>query len=301
MAPLALLLLAAAPVNLRWEVPAGCPDEAAVVAEVVRLLPATTSVTEPLEARGVASTTATGRWQVELEVAGAARSFEAASCTELADATALVLAMAIDPSLEPPAPPPLLEAADAGVPVAPVVDAGVEEPSTSKAVRFHVRPQAGVLVGRLPAPAAAFGGGAGVQLDRLRLEARVAVSLSQRVPVAAKAGAGADLQLVRGGARGCFTFLEAAVTLSGCGGLDVGALRGRSFGVSAPATGTALELGLALGPSLAWSPVQHLSLWVELEGQLALARPSFTIDGLGLVHQVPPLGLEASGGLEVWW
>jgi len=303
MGPLVTLLLAVAPVNLQWAGPAGCPAQEAVVAEVVRLLPATTTVAEPLEAQAVVSTTATGRWRAELSVAGAGRAFEAASCAELADATALVLAMAIDPSVEPPAPPPVpdagVEPADAGAAPLPV-DAGAPA-SPELSLRPFVRAQVSALVGPMPTLAVVPGGAVGVQLGRLSFEGRFGVSLSQRVLLAAKAGAGADLQLVRGGLRGCFTVLERAVSLSGCGGLDLGSLRGRSFGVTTPATGSAISLGAALGPSARWSPLEHLAVWLELEGQLGLARPSFTIEGLGLVHQVPLLGFATSGGVEVRW
>ena len=87
--------------SLTWQAPPECPDEAVVRGEVDRLLAEGPRPTARIEAHAVVSRSEGGRWRVHIAtirdgVAGE-RSIEAASCRPLAEATALIVVLAIDP------------------------------------------------------------------------------------------------------------------------------------------------------------------------------------------------------------
>jgi hypothetical protein len=79
---------------LSWVAPVGCPDEASVRGDVQRLLSGSQA-----SAAARADVTHTGdSWRVVVTMNGGERRLEAASCRALADATALIVAMAVDPA-----------------------------------------------------------------------------------------------------------------------------------------------------------------------------------------------------------
>lgn len=100
------------PVELRWDAPAGCPAQAELDRQVAALLaghpPADprTRVAFRVERRGP-------QWQLHGEIHGAQasgrRDLSAATCDELVEAAALIVAIAVDPDFvpgEPAVPPP---------------------------------------------------------------------------------------------------------------------------------------------------------------------------------------------------
>jgi len=81
-------------IALVWRTPPGCPDEASVRADVARLL-AGSSATGSARAD---VTHAGDSWRVVVAMNGGERRLEAGSCRALAEATALIVAMAVDPA-----------------------------------------------------------------------------------------------------------------------------------------------------------------------------------------------------------
>lgn len=86
--------------ELRWEAPPGCPSAAEVRARVVRLVGEEAARAARLTAQGTVRAEA-GKWRLELdlsgETGGGQRSLTAGRCEELAEAGALVIAIAVDP------------------------------------------------------------------------------------------------------------------------------------------------------------------------------------------------------------
>lgn len=86
--------------QLGWEAPPGCPSEQEVRARVVRLVGEEAARAARLRARGRVRADGQG-WRLELELSGETgggqRSLTAARCEELAEAGALVVAIAVDP------------------------------------------------------------------------------------------------------------------------------------------------------------------------------------------------------------
>jgi hypothetical protein len=87
--------------SLSWQAPASCPDEAHVRHAVEQLLGEGPPPPAHVSARAVVEQTASGHWNVRLTTvrdgASGERVVESESCQSLADATALILALTIDP------------------------------------------------------------------------------------------------------------------------------------------------------------------------------------------------------------
>lgn len=111
------------PLSLTWIVPPGCPTEAEVAADVTRRLAGSISA-RPVLARAEV-TVHKDSWRVVLSTqqsgATGRRVLEGPTCAAVASATALILALTIDPQAaaqnasvppppppRPPPPPPLL-------------------------------------------------------------------------------------------------------------------------------------------------------------------------------------------------
>jgi hypothetical protein len=87
--------------SIAWDAPAGCPDEAYVRASVEQLLAGGGPVPAHVDARARVERGAGEQWRVRLttvrEGATGERVVESGSCRSLADATALIVALTIDP------------------------------------------------------------------------------------------------------------------------------------------------------------------------------------------------------------
>lgn len=124
--------------RLRWSAPTSCPDESDVKQRIQRLLNASklAPATAPLEVTAQVSASPEGfRLDLTVGSAPAARSRKplAPSCGELAHATALVVALAIDPSIavSPDT------ASDATTADATTKDAGATETHSLRSGTFH--------------------------------------------------------------------------------------------------------------------------------------------------------------------
>src|SRR5580693_739877 len=81
-------------VALAWKAPPACPDEATVRANVATLLAGSSATVDArAEVQRIGE-----RWQVVVVMNGGERRLEADSCRALADATALIVALAVDPA-----------------------------------------------------------------------------------------------------------------------------------------------------------------------------------------------------------
>jgi hypothetical protein len=87
--------------SLAWEAPADCPSEANVRDAVAQLLGTSAPPPASVSARAVVQRTSSDHWIVQLttvrEGARGERVVEATSCPSLANATALIVALTIDP------------------------------------------------------------------------------------------------------------------------------------------------------------------------------------------------------------
>ncbi len=256
------------PVALQWEGPDGCPDATTIQITIARLVSGRRlAVAQPLVARVEARLTTEGRWSARMatRISGedGERIYEAQSCAALADATALILALAIAPEIRPKEPEALRRW---WLSLRPQVVAD-----------FRMLPQVGLGLGL----AVAFGTG------RLRFEASGYRGFSQRFLAGPRPESGVDLQIrLSGGARACWSPLAPSrVDLGVCLGAQVAEVHGEGFGMSVPQEGSGPWVGLlaGAGAGLRLSPV--VSLRLDVDAGWSVVRPAFAVNGYGAVQE----------------
>ncbi|MFO0762547.1 MAG: hypothetical protein U0359_39270 [Byssovorax sp.] len=321
-------------VALTWKAPEGCPAAAEVSAEVDRLLgPKGARPAAPIQAEASVVADDRGGYRVHLETRSSGptrvREIKGSSCKALADATALILAMMIDPSAAlasappsasasappPPAPPP---SASASAPPAPPPSASAStpppppsappappprpipsiEPRAPRApLTLGFSGQAVIDAGSLPGVSPGLSLGAAVGYRFLRGEIGALFLPARDQTAATKASAGATVDLLAGTLTGCFWPTVWKLQLGPCAGLELGRIRARAFGVTSPGEGTALWSAFRAGGGLAWSPIAPLFLGLRLEMAVPLQRPGFVIGNVGTVYRPSPV---AAGPSAVW-
>ena len=262
-----------ASIDLQWNAPPGCSSAEAVQARVAALL------SGPPRGQGeavvVASVVREGEavsMTLTTTFAGATdvREVTSTSCEALADATAVLLAVSLEPSLDvQPEPEP--EPEPEPVPVPPVVsDAApapalprIAEPAAASEsapepvespppaagpwpVALHGGLETGLEGGALVDPAAAVRAAFGVGQDRWQVE----VLGTYLVP---RARPEALVQAGTVGLRGCWTPGRAPWTALLCGGGDIGGFRAESRGLDPPVSRLGPYAGPAASIGAAWS------------------------------------------------
>jgi hypothetical protein len=307
-------------VDLTWTAPLGCPDRETVVAEVDRLL-RSSSTKDPAVAH--AEVTHEGRWRVRLETQSAGRSgrreIEAESCEQLAQATAVILALMIDPEAAmvgaPPAerssapdPPHRPELADlprrpdpSYVPE-PLPAALAALPANRPATR-RWQGVVGVSVlgdgGTMPAPSLGVGLAGGAVLGPYRVVAGLGYFPSRTARLTAGSLFGGDFTLFFGALEGCGALITARLVRAElCAGVEIEAMRGSGFGVRHPRAGTSVWSALLAGGLVEVPIVRSVAAELGVTAVVPFARPEFSFDDLGPVHRAGAaairLGLGAS-------
>lgn len=302
-------------VRLDWRAPSQCPTGAQVEAEIGRLLASSTVGTEGVSATATVSRAARG-WSVVLttHVRGVRgrRALSASSCESLAHATAIVLALTIDPNAQPPvedesakdepaAPadasaPPTLASPETAPPEPPVRPSAVDVPSRSV---FAVGASVVGAVGQLPHLAFA----PELMAAWMRAGWRAELSGAYFPPVheLVDARRGGDFRLLVGAVRACRTWrLGEGAELGPCVAFEGGAMNGEGVGVRAPGSGAAPWLAVRAG-ALGAGRLGNTPIWltVTLDGALPLTRYRFALDAVGIVHHEKAVVGRASLGAEV--
>ncbi len=331
------LLLAAAParaagLDLEWTAPAACPGKARVVDAIERLLGRSLEgdASDPVRARAEIMRDGE-RWLLRLstdrESAAGPRELSGDTCEELADATALIIAIAIDPTaatrapgrtsaaslpdatdpvVEPAAPqePPSKRHAHAPAHDDPAVTrepdrAGAEDPpQPAAAVHGLVEPYFVSDFGSLPSVSPGAGLAAGIAIGETRIEAFGHFLAAQRATLP-QGNAGGDLGLLAAGAMVCHSpLVRAPASFGACLGIEAGVLSGEGVGVTDPASGSAAWLA----PEAAITARYAIGAWLRI-GLVAAAvvpvlRERFILTDIGEIYRPPPLAARASLGLE---
>jgi hypothetical protein len=296
-------------VTLTWTAPDGCPPAARVVAEVDRLLGGATAPRRPpLVVTATVAADAAGVLRVHIEApetdgSGSGprvRELHAASCEALADATATILALMIDPDRVVAAAP----AVAAPPPTPPVVAPQDERPLPAPSSRFapRVRFDASAVadVGTLPGAGFGAAGSAVLTLAALQLELGFTGLPSRSAHLAARPTAGGDVSLLAGTAAACWNALPKGIfELAPCLGWEVGDLRASGFGVTSPGSGDTLWSAARTGARFAWSPLARLAFFLRAEAIVPVTRPTFVLQSVGAVFRPGPAAGRAGLGIEL--
>ncbi|HTV20410.1 MAG TPA: hypothetical protein VMG12_17120, partial [Polyangiaceae bacterium] len=290
--------------------PRECPDaaalERAVAAHVGRAV--------PLDDVSLSIERGRSAWHARLQTADGERELEAESCPAAIDAAALVLALAVEPEAPAPAEAPtastastasaapgaasaargsaLLPGADGSASV--VIDAAShanDAASADRDERVGFGLGAGVLgeVGLLPAPSLGVRLAFGVTWWAWRLELAGVALLPRRAELGGDAALVADIAWWAAELSACRRLIGA---LQGCAGPELGVLHGEGSGVDAPRSAEGTWAAATLGAvwSSAWStPPGPWSWQVGTSAALAVVRPEFGFDGIGVLHRPSPI------------
>jgi hypothetical protein len=288
------------PLVLTWSAPPECPSGDDVRRAAMRGVD-TSRLDGVLEADAKVDRRpeASAEWHVHLRTSRKGvvgeRDIDAPSCEGLAEATAVLLGLALHP-----------EEATAE-PAAPTVEPSVQppkpkpevEPASYFAHAFAIG--ASGVVGTAALPSTATGGAVTVSFTPghfvFEVDGRRWVSQSQ---TRVESGAGAHFSMTTLGGRACWAAIRTdAFDVSPCAGLDVHLTDAQGYGavknVAASATWGAANAGV-LGrlPITTW-----LGLRARAEISGALARPTFVVEDDGPVHRPALFGTSASLGVEV--
>ena len=266
------------------------------------------------------------RWSVDLQVSQpdgseASRHLETETCTAALDATAVVIALAMDPTAlataasvaaEPPAeqrtvpavsatpsetkPEPPLEP-----PPEPPPEPAPEPNPTVWRPAWSVDVGLGGSVGVVPGGAATLRAAADIGGSAWAAGLGGTYELPRRVTVATDAAA--RLQLWSADAFGCFVVRPAprsAVAFPLCGALHAGLMLGRGEGAGIAATsGSTPWVAAGLAAKVRWHSAKRIGAFAGLEALAILRRPTFVLGGVGRVCCSSPVAAVLVAGITV--
>ncbi len=311
-------------VALVWRAPDSCPPVASVRARVETLVGAPLSSPGLPEVRGVAEVREEGgAWSATIELTSGSgsrrRELQARRCQGIVEAFALLVAMTVDPMAGRPAPVEpapspgeaeeevdelaALPEVDASAP--PPVDSGTparREPAPVSARRRSLRVALGASfvanVGALPELAPGLSVDVSALVRRLRLELHGVYFTPRARSFADVPEVGAELDLWWMAARGGWVFERGPIEFPVGGGVQLGSMRARGYGIVERGRRSILWVALAVGGGIRYAPAPWVALGLGLELYVPMTRPEFTVEKLGAVHRAAPLGGLFLVGLE---
>lgn len=312
---------------VRWDAPESCPTRAQLEQAIAHDLgrPLAPHDAARVHASASARPRSDRRWELALTIEprdapAVARTVVAERCELLADAAALMIAVAIDPDLlvDPPASrvaptsrqpvdiplapdptdsPPLVPAPR---PRAPARDASpARAPDPRPRLRAALQFAAGLDVGALPRPAPGFTLRLGLLARRVRAEVGASHWLAQSAPIAGTSARG-DLRLTTAQLMACPRFARRRLELPVCAGLELGAMRGAGVGLAVPTVDRVLWFAVVADARLLWVPVPRLALGLHLGFAAPLLTARFRVDGLDEdLHRAAPIAFRGALAIEL--
>ena len=296
----------AAGIDLTWNAPGSCPDSAAVLREIAHLDPA--PAPDGTVVRAQVTEESEHAWSVQLRIQVGSQQGErvlhAESCMLLAQAAALVVALALhsEAAPVPPVTQPEPEPTDESLHRLPVgSQARPEANPRGERAHFLLRPLVAGDVGVLPGPSVAFGLAVGLRYGALRFElaATYGLSRTQAVP---SVGPGAMIRIqtpIVGQARGCYGWHFRRLEADACIGVEAADLTGTASGITSPQEQSTLWLGVFAGGGLGVRLIGPLSVRLDVEIGVNAVQATFQINDTnvfrpGLVYGrlIPGLELE---------
>jgi hypothetical protein len=299
--------------ELTWRAPKDCPQEPEVRARIEGYLGGSNRSREQVIAEASIGGTSEHRYQLRLRITTskgqAERSLSAESCAAVAQAAALLIAMAVDPNIAgapeskgaapgpsatPSAPPPKPEARS--------------ERAASEASNEPTEPALGVEasamldVGSMPGAGLGFSGQAEARFSWLRLGLGGQLFIPSEGSISQLPTATVDISAAMATARACGTWrLGPSLELGPCVWGELGELRGRAEGIRRPFAGSALwlALGTALQSRFALGP--HFKLDADAGLIVPHARRRFLVQsdqGTLAVHRVAAAALRFGLGIS---
>jgi hypothetical protein len=239
-------------------------------------------------------------WSVALTTLHAGRtgrrSIEAPSCQSVAEATALIIALMIDPDRVAASSQELEEKPPStGTP--PAVAA---PPAGPRSVEFVAGLHAQGSLGTLPGFDVGVGLGIGLSGRRWRMELRGTYGLrrDQVAYLPSLAGAYGRFNITTGALAGCFNLGQPRLAFGPCGVGEAGVVSAEGYGASVGFSKRAPWVALGGGGYLSIAMGSHLRASLEIDVLFPMYRPEYVFQDVpGVVFQAPAAGGRALTGV----
>lgn len=296
--------------QLSWTAPELCPTQQSVEEMLSERVGQDYRAVGDFHFQAEVSRLGDERWRLELRFEQPSahtgwqeRSVEGLTCSSVADAGVVVMALALqheERGAEPASPAvaaapsesPTRARDRAPPPRRPAQPVGAAPPSVEVGMGALALVDSGAL------PEVAFGAELGGQLRVSRLVVRAAAFGFPRVSHDVVEGRGGEFQLFGGALAGCYLVRELPLAVGGCAGFEAGALLGEGYGTELPKR----EASLWLGPTLDVGGSARLARGVALTLRLGLVVPlnreSFVLEANEIVHQPDAVTLRGGVGLS---
>jgi hypothetical protein len=280
-------------VELDWDAPSECPSGAAVTGEVERILAGSPARTARMRAQGTVTRSAQDKWHVELLLRGteweAKRGLDGPTCAAVSDAAALVIALALNPEVDP----------------APSVkpENGADLHTTWIPMPTFMGPALGAGLtgdaGSVPDGTVGIEANFGWTIGNVHTELSGTYFLARRGTLVDRDDVGATFHLGATSLRGCYQFARERLAFGPC--VDVGLqwTKAQGFGPidAHTVSGVTPAIGGALG--VEWLLSRYFVPYARLGGVVPLARPEFAVQGMGYVHRAAVVAFRSTVGFEV--
>jgi hypothetical protein len=232
------------------------------------------------------------RWSADIwmydETGGGERSFDGATCTQVAQAAVMIVAFALD---ETRAAEPASQSADS---------AAVPKHDEHDRARFGVGVRARGDIGSLPAVDAGMALVLEARYRRFGAEVEGSAWLPQITYSGPVSGSGGEFALYTGGLRGCFDLLGHGATwiVGPCAGAEAGMTTGSGVGVTERRSSRVFWATGLLGTGLRFLGGAPLEVGLLAEIGVPFHRAAWQLDDFGPVFQPAPVIGRASLGLS---
>jgi hypothetical protein len=287
--------------ELEWSAPDECATRASVLSEIERI--AARPIERDFRARVIVTRGASSEYRAHITMrVGTAfdeRDVEGATCAEIADASALLIALALAPEARSVAPPP--ERAEPSADVKPSAD-------VSRPVPRHMILHLGVMLGvdafALPRPVPSVRPTLGISSDHLLLGIEGFVSPSVRDTVSGEPYKGASFRLLGAKVAGCWVFRASRLRMGPCIGLGMMGIESHGFGVTQTRSSITWTPSLAGEGRIAWAPVPRFEAVLNLGVGVPTEQLAFSVasaSGAQRIHRVEPVTLTVGIGIARTW
>jgi hypothetical protein len=286
--------------TLTWVAPAPCPSAETLSREVEHLLkqPLSTPRAQAMQVDAVVTKVADGDYEVRIAALTAQgrseRTIRDADCTRLGEASALVIALAIEPTLassHPQSPESATTVAGGGsCPPCPASGPTrsaqtCRQPSPHPPLRSPAKPRAPSWSAQIAVEGQASTHllgkpGAGLALSAgMAYREQFTMGLVGRAwglesaPIQGEGGASVGLRLTSVGLRACVPHDLGTLRVSACAGPELGDLQANGRGMRNPSTKHALWSALVASLGAAFPLTDHLTWQNRAEAGLGLLRP----------------------------
>lgn len=282
--------------ELEWWAPEECPTRTHVLGEIARMAPP--RIGRDVHARIAVGRGASGDYHAEVSLrVGSAfdqRDVQGATCAEIADASALLIALALaPPAVEAPPPPP------------PATKARPLTPgSTAHHLELHVGVGIGLDALSLPRPVPTVRPALGIAAGDVLLEIGGFVSPSVGKSLTAEPNKGASFRLLGAKLAGCWTFQARQFRAGPCAGVGLMGIGTEAFGVRRrrdEITWTPYVTGEA---RLFWKPLPRFEALVSVASGVLAEELDFSIEstsGARRLHRVDDFTLTIGIGVARLW